>query len=181
MSGGVFKRFTVRDLILIAGLAALGIAIKPIVSPLGKLFSAPLLVPGGSFVGGLYLMWLVLAVVLVRKPFTGTLFGLVQAVLVLVVGLRGNQGLLTLLAYTLPGIFADLAYLALKRPAALGTHLILCPLANITGSLLVAIILFHHPPLYLAVILGMSLVSGLVGGFLSWGIYRALDRYGLAI
>ena len=44
----VFRTFTTRDLIVIAGLAGIGLAIKPLVSPLSKMITSPLMIPGGS-------------------------------------------------------------------------------------------------------------------------------------
>ena len=52
----LLQKFTVRDLVLIAAMAALGIAIKPVVVPLAHLVSTPLMIPGGALAGGLYMM-----------------------------------------------------------------------------------------------------------------------------
>lgn len=175
----MFKRFSTRDLIIIAVLAGIGLAVKPIVSPFSKMISTPLMVPGGSFTGGLYMLWLALAVLIIRKPGTGFIFGLLQALVTLVIGVRGNQGLLTLLSYTLPGILADLIQALVNDPARLWPHLAICSVANIAGAMVVAILLFHHPPLYLLIILGMSLLSGLIGGWISWSIFRSLKHYEL--
>ena len=175
----MFKRFSTRDLIIIAVLAGIGLAVKPIVSPFSKMISTPLMVPGGSFTGGLYMLWLALAVLIIRKPGTGFIFGLLQALVTLVIGVRGNQGLPTLLSYTLPGILADLIQALVKDPARLWPHLAICSVANIAGAMVVAILLFHHPPLYLLIILGMSLLSGLIGGWISWSIFRSLKHYEL--
>lgn len=179
MSSLILRNFTTRDLIIIAGLAGIGIAIKPLVSPLSKMISTPLMVPGGSFTGGLYMLWLVLAVLIVSKPGTGTLYGILQALVVMVIGLRGNQGLLTLVSYPLPGILVDVIYYFLRWPGWIVTHLILCSLANMAGALVVAVFLFHHPLPYIGIIAGMSLVSGCLGGAVSWGIYKSLAKYGL--
>jgi energy-coupling factor transport system substrate-specific component len=68
----MFKRFSTRDLIVISTLAAIGIAIKPLVGPLFKMISPPLAIPGGSLAGGFYMLWLSLAVFMVGKTGTGT-------------------------------------------------------------------------------------------------------------
>lgn len=175
----MFKRFSTRDLIVIAVMAGIGLAIKPIVSPLSKMITMPLMVPGGSLVGGLYMLWLVLAVLIVRKPGTGFIFGLLQALVTLVIGVRGNQGLLTLLSYTLPGILADVIQLLVKDPTRLWPHLSICAVANIAGAMVVAVLLFHHPLPLLIIVTGMSLVSGLLGGWLSWNIYKSIKYYEL--
>ncbi len=52
-------------------MSALGLAAKPIITPLIHLISAPLMVPGGSLAGGLYMMWIALAIAIVNKPGAG--------------------------------------------------------------------------------------------------------------
>ncbi|MDZ4182133.1 MAG: ECF transporter S component [Candidatus Cloacimonadaceae bacterium] len=176
----MFARFSTKDLILIATLAGIGIAIKPIVSPLSKMISAPLMIPGGSFAGGFYMMWLVLAVMITKKTGAGTLFGFLQALIVLVIGLQGNMGMLSLLSYTIPGIIVDLLYLVMRKRDKLDAHLLLCALANLSGAMVVALLLFRHP-LPLAVGIGaLALASGIIGGFASFGVYRSLREHGLS-
>jgi hypothetical protein len=49
-------------------------------------------------------------------------------------------------------------------------------LSNAAGALISVIVLFNHPlPIILAVV-GMALASGLVGGFLSFGIYKSIKE-----
>lgn len=173
----MLKKFSTRDLIVIASLAGIGFAMKLLIGPLFKMISIPLMVPGGSLAGGFYMMWLVLAVVIVSKRGSGTLFGFLQALIALVAGSK-NQGLLTVISYTLPGLALDLAFPSRLFPAArLHTHLIFCALANLIGAGVIAILLFHHPLPALAVVCGMALISGLLGGFVSWGIYQPLKQY----
>ena len=170
----ILKRFSTRDLIIITALVSLGIAIKPVVGPLSKLLSTPLGIPGGSFAGGFYMMWLSLAVCIVDRRFTGTLFGLLQAILVLMIGMAGKQGAFSLISYTLPGIIADMAFFIIKRPSKLFTHLTLCALANITGAVVTGLFFFRMPALMVGVSVAFSLASGIVGGYLAYGIYKAL-------
>lgn len=168
------KRFSTSDLIIITVLVSLGIAVKPVVGPLSKLISTPLGIPGGSFAGGFYMMWLVLAVCIVNKRFTGTLFGILQAILVLMIGMAGKQGAFSLVSYTLPGVVADLVFWLLGKPHKLGTHLSLCALANITGSVVTGLFFFRMPGVMVGVNVAFSLASGIVGGYLAYGIYQAV-------
>lgn len=172
----MLKSFSVKDLILMAALAAIGIAIKPVVGPFFKMLSTPLGIPGGSFAGGFYLMWLVLAVVIVDKPFTGFTFGLIQAIAVLIFGISGNQGALSLISYTIPGLLADLVHLSFRKRKHLVEQVTMCAIANATGALISVIVIFNHPFWIVLVVLGMALVSGMVGGFLSYGIYKSLKE-----
>lgn len=170
----MLKRFRVQDLILIAAFAAIGIAIKPLVGPLSKMISTPLGIPGGSFAGGFYMMWLVLAVMIVDKSYTGTVFGIIQAIGVLIFGISGNMGAISLISYTVPGIVVDLFYLILAKKKHLAAHLLLCALANMSGALISAILIFAHPPFILIGISALSIASGIVGGYLSCAIYKSL-------
>lgn len=172
----MFKRFSTKDLIIIAVLAAIGLSIKPIVSPLSKMISTPLMLPGGSFAGGFYMMWLVLALALTGKPGSATIFGVIQAIVVLIQGSFGNHGALSLLTYTIPGIVVDLVGMAFARKDRLFPHLSLCALANMCGALIMAVVIFHHPPLMICVTLSTALASGIVGGYLSFLIHYELIK-----
>lgn len=175
--GGFFQRFTTRDLIIIAALAGIGIAIKPIVGPLSKMISTPLMVPGGSFTGGLYMLWMVLAALITGKRWTATLFGLVQGLVVMIAGLKGNQGLFSLVSYSLPGLAVDLLLPLLPGAEKLLTHLVLCSVANMVGAGIVAVTVFRHPPQFILIILGMALISGCLGGWISQGLYKTIRYY----
>ena len=175
----VFRTFTTRDLIIIAGLAGIGLAIKPLVSPLSKMITSPLMIPGGSFTGGLYMLWMVLAVLIVDKFGTGIVYGLLQALVIMVIGIRGNQGLLSLVSYTFPGLLVDLVYLAIPHPERIWGQMLLCAFANMAGALIVAIFVFHHPLPFILIIEGMSMVSGIIGGWISWTIYKTIIYYEL--
>lgn len=172
----MLKTFSVKDLILIAALAAVGIAIKPLVGPFFKILSRPMGIPGGSFAGGFYMMWLVLAVVIVNKPNTGIVFGILQAIGVLIFGISGNQGALSLVSYAIPGIIADLVYLSYRKRAHLVSQISICALSNAAGALISVIVMFNHPPLIIMAVAGMAIASGVVGGFLSYGIYRSIKE-----
>ena len=175
----VFRTFTTRDLIIIAGLAGIGLAIKPLVSPLSKIITSPLMIPGGSFTGGLYMLWMVLAVLIVDKFGTGIIYGILQALVVMVIGIRGNQGLLSLISYTIPGLLVDLVYLVIPHPDKIWAQMLLCALSNMTGAIVVAIFVFHHPLPFILIIEGMSMVSGIIGGWISWAIYKTIKHYEL--
>lgn len=175
----MFSRFSTRDLIVIAIMAAIGIAVKPVVSPLSKLISAPLMIPGGSIAGGFYMMWMVLALTLTGKPGAATLFGVIQAIVVLITGSYGNHGALSLLTYTVPGIVMDLTALGIKNKSVLISHLLFCATANITGALIMAVIIFRNPLPLLIAGCCVALASGITGGYLSWLIQFELHKLGL--
>ena len=176
----VLQKFSVRDLILISAMAALGIAIKPIVVPLAHLVSTPLMIPGGAFAGGLYMMWLVIAMGLTGKRGSATLAGLVQAILVMITGVSGSHGVMSLVSYTLPGLAIDLGLLLIG-------HRVCCPfcaflaglLANITGTAVVNMVFFSLPAIPLLLSLTVAAFSGGIGGLIAWELLKAMKRYGI--
>ena len=174
------NRFSVKDLMIIAAMAALGIAVKTVITPLIQLASAPLLIPGGSLGGGLYMMWLVLAAGITAKTGAASLAGLVQAILVMLTGLGGSHGLFSLVSYTLPGLAVD-AWLLLSRHrgCCLQCTFISCIIANLCGVISVNLLFFRLPAIPLLLSLSASALSGGVGGVLAWRLLAALKKHGV--
>lgn len=171
-------RFTVRDLLLIAVMAALGIALKAVVVPLAHIVSTPLMIPGGALAGGLYMMWLAVAAGLTGKRGTATLMGLVQALLVMVSGVVGSHGIMSLLSYTLPGIAVDLGLLLIRhRACCLPCCFFAVILANLAGTASVNMIFFQLPLIPLLLSLAVAAFSGGLGGILAWELLKALRKY----
>ena len=176
----LLRKFSVRDLVLIAAMAALGIAIKPVVVPLAHLVSTPLMIPGGALAGGLYMMWIAVAFGLTGKHGTATLVGIVQAILVMITGVSGSHGAMSLVSYTIPGLLVDAVFLILRRgvdsmPLAMLAGL----LANLAGTVCVNTIFFSLPLVPLLLSLCVAAFSGGVGGVVSWLLLSALKKYGI--
>ena len=171
-------RFSTRDLILLALMAAIGLAVKPIVKPLTHLISTPLGIPGGTLTGGFYMMWLSLAVALVPRFGSATLVGLLQGIIVLT-GWFGSHGALSIVTYTLPGLLLDGVGLLYRRYSKLDGQMLYCVIANLTGTWLVGFIIMRLPKAPLYISLSMSIISGIIGGALSFLIYKELKRYRL--
>ncbi|MDR1028065.1 MAG: ECF transporter S component [Clostridiales Family XIII bacterium] len=179
----MLKRFSAYDLIVIAVMAAVGVAIKPVVASVAHVISAPLMIPGGSLAGGLYMMWIVLAFALTGKYGSATLAGLVQAIIVMLTGVPGSHGLMSLFSYVSPGLVVDLLMLALTLPRKRSFDRLASFFAgiaaNVMGTLAVNVIFFRLPPLFLALTLSVSAVSGGVGGLIAWELFRVMRKYGL--
>ena len=174
-------RFTTRDLVLIAIMAALGIVVKPVVVPIAHAIAAPLFVPSGAFAGGLYMMWLVIAMGIVGKRGTATLTAFVQALLVIFTGVVGSHGAMSLVSYTAPGIIMDLGLLLFRHCACcLPCCVLAAILANVTGTLAVNLIFFRLPAIPLALTLCTAALSGVVGGVIAWEVIKLLRRYRIA-
>ena len=171
-------RFSIKDLILIAAMAALGIAVKAVVTPIIHLASAPLFIPGGALAGGLYMMWLLMASGITGKLGAATLAGLVQAILVILTGAGGSHGILSLVSYTIPGLAVDLWLLISRhRICCLPCAFVACILANLCGTAAVNLIFFRLPLIPLLLSLAAAAFSGGVGGVLTRHLLTALQKF----
>ena len=172
----LMKKFSTLDILHISVFSALGMASKPIITPIIHIFSSLIMIPGGSLAGGLYMMWMVLAAAVVRKSFSATLVGFTQAVAALILGNFGNHGAVNLISYTLPGLVVDVVFLFTKG-RTVTSQSILCVSANICGTLIVSSLVMKLAfiPLLMAII--ASIISGIMGGLVSFMIYKKLIKY----
>lgn len=165
---------------MIAAMAALGLALKAVISPVIRIVSASLFIPGGALAGGLYMMWLVMAFGLTGKYGAATLAGFVQAILVVITGIGGSHGLLSLVSYTLPGLVIDLWLLISRhRVCCLPCAFVACILANLAGTFSVNSIFFRLPLIPLLLSLAAAAFSGGLGGVLTWNLLKALRKRGI--
>lgn len=173
------KRFSPYNLVIMALVAAIGIAVKPITTTLAHVITGPLYIPGGVVAGGLYMMWIVIGAGLVGIPGTATLIGIVQALMVIILGSYGTHGALSLLTYSVPGLFVDLLLLIMRDHRN-----ICCPLcaflagavANIGGTGIVSLAFFNLPLVPLLLSLSLAALSGGLGGLLAFYIIKQLRK-----
>ncbi len=172
------SRFTMFDLTLMAMLAVLGIATKPIITPLVHMITGPLFIPGGTVAGGFYMMWVVLARFLVNKNGSATITCLIQAILVMALGIIGSHGVLSLLTYLIPGLAIDLGLFISGNPrqSTLFYAFLAGILANTSGTFLVNVVFFRLPliPLLLSIFAGA--LSGGAGGIIAHQLLRQLRK-----
>ncbi len=161
--------YSTYDLMLIALMAGLGLAIKPVIVPLTHMVTGPLLIPGGSVAGGFYMMWLVLAGTLTGKFGAAFLTALVQALIVMISGSFGNHGAASIISYTVPGLAIELIWLITRSR---GQTLLSCFLAgmaaNISGTYLSNLLFFRLPAIPLLFSLSIASLSGGLGGLIAW-------------
>jgi LytS/YehU family sensor histidine kinase len=165
--------FTTQDLVVLALFAAMIALSKAI-------FRMPIHVPGHSGI-----TWMAILIVgrgLVRRPWAGTVLGLVSGILaVAVVG--GREGLLLWVKYLAPGMAMDLAGLLsrehLHHPFVGIVSGAVANVAKLTSSLIISLAL-GIPTGYLALGLGLSATThvafGALGGWLGTLVLRALTR-----
>ncbi|MDD4171057.1 MAG: ECF transporter S component [Syntrophomonas sp.] len=168
-------RFSLYDLVIIAMMAALGVATKQIIVPLAHIITGPLFIPSGAVAGGLYMMWLVLGFGITGKRGTMTLICVVQAILVIATGILGSHGALSLITYTVPGILADIGLLLIgHRVCCLPCAFLAGLLANIGGTVMVNFVYFRLPLIPLLLSLSVAALSGGLGGLLAYKILQQI-------
>jgi len=170
----LLSRYSSQDLLYIAVLSAMGFAIKPIVTPLVHLISAPLMIPGGSLAGGFYMMWLV---AIVNKPGAAFLVGLVQAIVMISLGFFGSHGAVSLVSYTIPGISAELAAFLFRKKDSVEAQTAICTSANVTGALVVTLLIMRLAFIPMMISLIAAAVSGITGGIISYLLLKKLKKY----
>lgn len=118
-----------------------------------------------------------LAASLVAKHGAATLVCVVQAIVVIIFGVFGNQGIMSIVTYSLPGIAVDAFYLLVRRQ---GINAFTCffmgLLANMTGTLMSNLVFFRLPfvPLMLTLLAGA--LSGGLGGLIAWSVTKQLRK-----
>ena len=166
--------FSIFELLIITVMAALGIAVKPVISSLVRIITGPLAIPSGVLAGGIYMMFLIMAHGLTRKKPAGTLTALVQALLVMLIGI-GSHGIMSFITYLFPGIAVDIAMSTSRRNAPLPCF-IAGLTANIVGTFTVGIILFNIPLIPLLLTLCVAALSGGIGGLFSYYILKQIEK-----
>src|SRR5690554_4992678 len=170
-------RYSVFELVIIALMACLGIAIKPFVVPLAHIVTGPLFIPGGVVAGGFYMLWIVLGAGLVGKAGTATLIAIVQAIMVLSLGVFGTHDIMSVFTYMLPGLAVDLLFILTKhRGCCLGCCFFAGIAANISGSFLVNLVFFRLPLVPLLLSLSTAALSGGLGGIIAFNLYKKLNK-----
>lgn len=173
----LLQRYRMYDLVLIALMAALGIATKPIVVPLAHMISGPLLIPGGAIAGGLYMFWIVLAAGLVDKRGAATLTALVQALIVIVMGAFGSHGIMSIITYTLPGLMIDIIFIISRRRIHTNLDFFLAGIiANLSGTYLSNLVFFRLPLVPLIMSLASGILSGGIGGLIAYATFKRIKR-----
>jgi ABC-type thiamin/hydroxymethylpyrimidine transport system permease subunit len=173
----IFKKFRIYDLVVISLMAALGLAVKIIVTPLAHMISGPLNMPGGALAGGFYMFWIVLAGALVGKRGAATLTALIQALIVIVVGSVGSHGIMSIVTYTLPGLMVDLVFLVLRREIKTNMDFFIGGMvANMTGTFLTGMVFFRLPLVTMVMIVASGMLSGGLGGLIAYVTYKGVKQ-----
>lgn len=174
--------FALRELVSLALVAALIVLSK-------GLFRISIHVPGHS--GVLWMALLVVARGIVRKPWAGTVVGVLSGILAVFL-VPGSEGIFTWIKYAAPGLMLD--GLALILPSAFASPIsaaLIGAFANIAklAAGYVLALLLGLPATFIALGLGVSSVShaafgalgGLLGALVLARLYRALPQLAPAL
>ena len=172
----MLKKISTLDATFIVFMAACGIALKPIIGPMAKLVGSALFIPSGAIAGAIYMMWPMLALLVVRRFGTALLVGLIEGIIVLVTGFYGSHGFLSLFIYVAPCFVMDIFFYLIKRFNS--TWLLFAPaaFANLTGSALVGLMIMHIPAIPLLASLIPAFIFGGIGGLFAAGLFSVLTR-----
>lgn len=177
---GILRKFNIFEIIVIALMAALGLATKPIVVPLVHVITGPLFIPGGAVAGGFYMLWIVLGAGLIPKRGTATIIALTQAIIVAVTGTFGTHGILSIVTYTLPGLMVDAAFLILRRKISTSIDFFLAGvIANLSGTYLSNLVFFKLPFIPLVLSLATGTLSGGLGGIIGYILAKRIKNIGI--
>ncbi len=177
MKNSYLNRFSAFDLILTSLIAAVGIAVKPIVGSFVRMVTMPIMMPAGAVAGIVYMFWVTLAAGLVRKHGALLLFGFVQAVVALIFG-YGSHGAASLMTYILPMVVAEIVLILFAAPGGNNISSFLAGgLANVTGAFLVNLVILRVPKEPLYYILSLSFVFGGIGGLFGFKAAKELRRF----
>lgn len=169
------NKLNVKNIALIALLVAISIAVKLVVQPL-KIFTGSVGLPGGAVLGGLYMMWLVLAVSLTGIKYAGTLVSAVQAIITFAAGLSVSFGWMTIAIYLASGIVSDLVLLISRYRYNALVFVIACCLANIVGTYLTNVAIFNMPLVPLLIMTASSALSGCIGGIIAYAVHCKISK-----
>ena len=172
----MLKRMTTLEATFVVFMAACGIALKPIVGPMAKLVGSALFMPSGAIAGAIYMMWPMLALLVVRRFGTAMLVGLIEGIIVLVTGFYGSHGFLSLWIYFMPCFVMDITFLFIRNRQKKWLHFLPAALGNGTGTAMVGILIMHMPRIPLLISLVPSLLFGGFGGLFAVGLHGLLVR-----
>lgn len=157
--------FSTRDLLIMAVLAALGGVTSTYVNALGDAVQAALGFPGGTqWAAGLHVIWIVLAMGILRKPGTGIFMGILKGTVELLSG--NSHGVIILLVNLAAGLLVDFGFLFFNYKQNLLPYLFAGSLATASNVLVFQI--FATIPMNILgmtailVLFLLALVSGLV-------------------
>jgi energy-coupling factor transport system substrate-specific component len=175
--------FTTRDLLIMTVLAAMGGVASTFINTLGDAIQATLGFAGGTqWAAGLHVIWIVLAVGILRKPGTGIFIGILKGLVELLSG--NTHGVIILLVNLVAGLLVDFWFLVFRKKMNILPYLVAGGIA--TGSNVLVFQIFATLPENIlgysavAILFLVALVSGVIfAGIIPYGLVTALSKGGI--
>lgn len=172
----MFKKITTLEAVFIVLMAVCGIASKIVVGPLIQLIATPLLIPSGAIAGAIYLLWPMLALLVVRHFGVAMLVGLFQSLIVITTGFYGSHGILSLITYITPCFFIDITFWLIRNSKKRWLVFFPTAIGNVVGSFLVGYFFLRLPQIPLLISLFPAFLLGGIGGILAHELFAILIR-----
>ncbi|MFC2108857.1 ECF transporter S component [Candidatus Bipolaricaulota bacterium] len=168
-------RFDLRDLVLIALLAAVGGVLSTYIGYLGNLINRLFGVPfgAGQLIAGVHVLWPLLARAIIGKFGSGTMTGLIKGLVEFLSG--GTHGIVIVLVSVIEGLFVDVG-MSMSPRRSLGVMMLSGAVASGTNVFVFQAIYFAGiPPVVLLGMAGLAFISGaFFGGYLAWDLHGLL-------
>lgn len=172
---GSAHRLEVRDLVLIALLAAIGGVLSTYIGYIGNLINRLFGVPfgAGQLIAGLHVLWPIFARLAIGRFGAGTLTGVLKGAVELFSG--GTHGVVVVLVSLVEGLLVDLG-LGISPRRSLALTMAVGGVASASNVFVFQTIYFSGVPLhFVALMAGLSGLSGAVfAGYLAWDLERML-------
>lgn len=174
-----FQKYTTRDILIIAVLAAIG-GVAKVFTAQGFVLVAAFGPYGSAIWSALFFIWPIIAAFVVRKPGAATISMLLGGVIELLAG--SPIGVITLYSNLVEGLAGDIGFLIWRYcKYGLVQHMVAGLLQPI-GGLFITYFFFGFAslgttPFVLYVII--SLVGGVLGGLLAFAINQGLKASGV--
>jgi len=177
----MFKKFTTRDILIIAAVSAIGGVAKIFIAQ-GFVLVAAFGPYGSAIWSALFFIWPIIAVFLVRKPGAAVISSLLGGLIELMAG--SPIGVIVLYSNFVQGLAADLAFMGWKYlKYGLLQHIVAGTVQPL-GGFIITYFFFSFGNLGIGpfiVYVLVSLLGGAIGGLIAYAIDKGLEASGLAI
>lgn len=162
-------------------MAALGVVTKPYLRMPFSFVQTSFGMPVGTFIGGLYMFWPVLAGRLVPRPGAVLVTCALQGLVAILTGFTGLLGPMAFFSYLAPGLVIEGLYWAVRRVSPAGVYrlpamMAAAALGNAAGALTNALLFFALRGAALSLAMGASMLTGAGGGWLAYLVGARLPR-----
>jgi len=177
----MFKKYTTRDILIIAVLAAIGGVAKVFIAQ-GFVLVAGFGPYGSAIWSALFFIWPIIAAFIVRKPGAATISMVLGGVIELLAG--SPIGVISLYSNFVEGLAADLAFMGWKYLKFGFLQHVVAGFVQPIGGFLITYFFFSFGNLgfgpFVAFVL-VSLLGGVIGGLIAFAINKGLEASGLSI